>query len=108
MPNNIGHTARASLLRKLMAPTQQELMAKNPDKYPALIYGGPLPPIEVRRDWVKNTQWAKYGEDEDLLGCAKSAMQVEVGRAFEPVIEACLLYLKRTGKFRRSLRVFHG
>ena len=76
-------------------------MAKNPDKYPASLYGGSLPPFEVRRDWVKNTPWEKCDEEEDLPGWAKSALYVEVGRAFEPVIETCFLYLKRTGKFKK-------
>ena len=48
--NNIDRTSCASLLRKLMAPTQAELTAKNPDNYPASTYGGPLLPFEVRRD----------------------------------------------------------
>ena len=89
-----------------MAPAQQELMAKNPDKYPASLYGGPLPPFEVRRDWAKNTQWEKYDGEEDLPLSAKSALQVEVGRAFEPVIEACLLYLKSTVKFKKAFGDF--
>ena len=55
----------------------------------------------MRSDWVKNTPWKKYDEDEDLPGWAKSALQVEDGRAYEPVIEVCLLYIKRTGKFKK-------
>ena len=47
VPNNINHAAYASLLRKLMAPTQLELTAKKSDKYPVALYGGPF---EVRRD----------------------------------------------------------
>ena len=79
VPNNIDRASCASLLRKLMAPALAELMAKNPTKYPASSFGGPLPPFEVRRDWVKNTPWEKYDEEEDLPGWAKSALQVEVG-----------------------------
>ena len=89
-----------------MVPAQLELIAKNPSKYPASLYGKALPPFEVRRDWVKNTPWAKYDEEEDVPGWAKSALHVEVGREHEPVIEACLLYLKRTGKLKKGVRGF--
>lgn len=106
VPNNIDRGACAALLRKLMKQAQPKLTAKNPGKYPPSRYGGDLPPFEVRRDWVKNAGWSKYDEDEDLPGWAKSALQVEVAREHEPVIEACLLYLKNTGLFKKTFGDF--
>ena len=50
---------------------------------------------------MKNTPWEKYDEDEDLPGWVKSALQVEVGRAYKPVVEVCFLYFKRTDKFKK-------
>ena len=106
IPNNSDPKALNDLLRTQMIEAKRSMFTNNPDKYPQMIYGRPLPDFDVIKDFVKNTPFEARDEDEDLPAWAKQALHLEVARVNQELMTEIVLFMMDSGKWKRLFGTF--
>ena len=106
VPNNADATAMQQLLYTVMVEAKRSMFTNNPDKYPRMIYGRPLPEFTVLKDFVKNTPFEPRDEDEDLPAWAKQALHLELPREHQEFVTEVMLFMMDSGKWKRLFGTF--